>query len=121
MEILEIIDQHASNSNQSWYFTKVVRMQIKGDGDYGLAKERAVRVRIRRNAYDNQSHAVCEVFSNEKWNRVCYKPIGECRSYKTSYTDTYGNNVMESVAWARFEDDATDLFEKANKILKAEL
>jgi hypothetical protein len=53
------IDQRVWNSNQSWHFKS-----IESIGD------RKAKFYIRKNAYENQSHASVTLWDGDKWHEV---------------------------------------------------
>lgn len=62
---------------QSWCLTLITEEQCGTK----------LRVQIRRNAYDDQSQAVCSVWSTTRreWTEVVRKPITACRCASVSY------------------------------------
>jgi hypothetical protein len=97
--MMKIVEQCYKQSH-SWCYQKVVH-----DNGHTL------RVDIRRNAYDEQSHARVERWSGTKWEFVWDKPISACACQTTSYT---AENVSPKV----FAEDALDLISTAKKILQ---
>ena len=73
----KIISQSFYQQGQSWQMVGIYEQQN------GLR----LRVHIKRNAYDEQSFAKLEVFSQteKKWNLVHSKPIQQCACRETSY------------------------------------
>ena len=77
------------NSAQSWNYVDVFKL------DNGIV----ARVRIRRNAYDDQSFLAGEMLTPEGWTQITYAPMDRgCQCYDLSYVQ---NNVTE-------KDFATD-------------
>ena len=68
---MKIIQSDFNNHNQSWSYTQIVEKEGK-----------KLRVRIRRNAFDNQSHALAELWAGTEWRQVISRPIEvmECRN-----------------------------------------
>ena len=91
---------------------------FKGDQDWSLREvytqgKFKVRIRIRRNAYDFQSYAVAEVWSESelKWNQVHTIPYSQM---KTLAEVTY---VDRATSIARFWADREVLVAAVDKIL----
>ena len=89
------------NTDQSWHFEALY--QIRG---------RAVRARIRRNAYDNQSSRVAELFDGDKWNVLVALPIGsEFKDVSYVQPNVTGPQV------GLFEKAADDLADEVEQLL----
>jgi hypothetical protein len=95
----KIISSRCYNQDQSWYFERVIRYQ----GDNGHF---TLKVHIRRNSYNSQSHAQVSIWDGFEWSNIVNAPISECVCKTISYTD---NNVTMS----QFEDDEKRLLEEA--------
>lgn len=96
----KVISERVYNQNQSWYFERVTK--ING----GIT----LKVSIRRNAYDCQSHAQVHKWNGDKWEVVVSAPISECECQSISY-------VQSGVTKSFFEADHNRLFMEAVKIV----
>lgn len=96
----KLISEQLYNQNQSWYFIKIIEIQ-----------SHKIKVDIRRNAYDNQSHATIERWNGSEWKLVYQKPIMDCKCKVVSYVE---KNVEKTL----FEADANELIDTAIKILE---
>lgn len=69
------IHQQVFNSNQSWNYVAALALGINN-------VRYMLRIRIRRNAYDDQSYAIIEAFSHNAlcWNELYSLDIGNCQS-----------------------------------------
>jgi hypothetical protein len=64
----QVISVRTWNASQSWHHEATVRV---------LAHK--IRIRIRRNAYDDQSYAEAQLFTLENgWKQICHRPISAC-------------------------------------------
>lgn len=89
--------------SQSWYFERVIAYASP-------TRSFKLKVDIRRNAYDNQSHArVCQ-WDGTKWQIVVDAPIAECECKKISY-------VSPNVKSLDFEADSIRLLKEALQIV----
>lgn len=93
------IQEDLWNANQSWNYERV--QQVEGHH---------FRVRIRRNAYDHQSHATCERWDGDRWRQVISRPIEEMTCSAVSY-------VTKSPDQLLFQDDACELIALALKVV----
>jgi len=72
------IDLSVRNADNSWYW-----QQIR---EYSNKQVHRLRANIRRNAYDNQSHANIEKWSDERgWVIISSHPITDYPCVKVSY------------------------------------
>jgi hypothetical protein len=92
----DLIDISVKYQSQSWYWEEI--------RDYGGVK---LRANIRRNAFEEQSHANIEQFSDQKgWLVIASHPINKYSVSKISYVH-------------EMTDDNRDLFKDcANKLFK---
>jgi len=107
---MEIIQNEVDNRGQSWNFTRIV----KGNTGRGLGSvdrgEYKLRVRIRRNAYDEQSYALVERWDGSKWHEVVKQPIDRCECQSLSY-------VTRGVTTEAFENDCKRLLDMAKAVV----
>lgn len=96
----KVILEQLYNQDQSWNFIKIVEIQ-----------SHKLKIDIRRNAYDNQSHARIERWNGSEWKLVHHKPIMDCRCAIVSY-------VEKNVEKRLFEIDADGLLNDAMKIVE---
>lgn len=99
MKKAKLISERIWNADQSWYFERTVQV--------GVVK---LKVKIRRNAYNDQSYARVERWNGEEWKIVVTAPITECQCQSLSY-------VTRGVNLADFEKDYTRLLTEAVKIV----
>jgi hypothetical protein len=59
------LSKRMANYSQSWWLESIWKI-------YG----RVVRVKIRRNSYDEQSYQEADLFDGNQWNTLVYWPIG---------------------------------------------
>lgn len=88
------------NVNQSWEYNSV----------WMIGKHK-VRVEIRRNAYDNQSHRTIYLFDGQKWNYLWHLPFATAHCKHISY-------VIKNIDSLAFMQDENELLLEAEKILK---
>lgn len=92
--------------DQSWYYELMLRYV---DPRYTRTSERGtgrLRVSIRRNAFDMQSHAKVQKWDGKQWQDVCARHISECKCKDVSY-------VQKKMAPEAFHVDATTLLNDA--------
>jgi len=77
MTLMTMIQEDLWNANQSWCYESITE---HGEGV-------RLRVKIRRNAYDNQSSAICERWDGDAWKQVVSRPIEQMECSVVSYTD----------------------------------
>ena len=95
------IDLSIYNANQSWYYSEIRQYDILGVGTPRL------RANIRRNAFDHQSYARIEKWSETQgWLMISEHHISEFPASKVSYTTK--ELVTEEVEYLR--DSAERLF-----------
>jgi hypothetical protein len=87
------------NQGQSWNLVQVVET-VTGQ---------KLRVRIRRNAYDEQSYGLAELWNGQEWSEVIQRPIMSLKCKSACYTDQCPNTKL-------FDEDANDLLAKALKV-----
>jgi len=95
----EKISTRCWNQNQSWNFESTHKN-----------RGHKLRVSIRRNAHDFQSSAYVERWDGTKWQKVCSKPITECKCEKVSY-------VQNDVSAKDFKQDEHNLLQEALAIV----
>lgn len=90
MEIFDI-SENCWNANQSWNYDWIGVVS-------GLVSGRRFRVKIRRNAYNEQSSAAGYIYDTRqsKWNAIVSFPIENCDCNHLSYTN---NNVSSVDFW----------------------
>lgn len=54
-----------TNHSQSWWLESIWKIG-----------NRVVRIKIRRNSYDEQSYQQADLFDGDQWNTLVYWPIG---------------------------------------------
>lgn len=96
-----IVSEQCWNENQSWNYT----LTTKTDDGH------KVRVRIRRNAHDFQSHAIAEYWNGSAWAEVQSRPITALRCAAVSY-------VTRGVTAGQFRADANDLIDAALEVIR---
>lgn len=96
------IDLSVQNVHQSWCWEEIrcyTMTDIHDDETLGVAHTKLLRANIRRNAYDDQSYARIEQWSDERgWMVVASHPIAKLPCAKVSYTHK------------ELDDDKQDLF-----------
>lgn len=98
----ERLTQRVWNGSQSWNYEAM--WQLRAD---------RVRVRLRRNYMDEQSHLEVDVFSEDAraWNRIVWRPMTpEVECYGVSY-------VAKDVGAADFLTDEAALLDEAELVL----
>ena len=97
-----LIQPRVWNAGQSWHYQGV-----------WLVCGRKVRIDIRRNAYDMQSHLRAEVFDPvaNNWNELCSQPIEVAACKAISYVDKQEKVMLP------FRLDAKALLDEAAVIL----
>jgi hypothetical protein len=85
--------------NHSWNYQKVMK-----------SDRHTLKIDIRRNAYDEQSHARVERWSGTKWELVWEEPITACECKAISYT-------ADHIDTECFRNDAGALMRTALDIL----
>lgn len=95
----ELISKICNQTGNYWDFTKIV-----------IISGKKIKVKIKRDAYDEQSYAKVELWSNDKWNHVYNVPIVKCHSKNISY-------VQDKIDESLFEKDFEDLLNIAIKII----
>jgi len=95
----DVISTRCWNMNQSWYYESIYK------------KKHKLRVKIRRNAYDNQSFANVFRWDGNQWQLVCGKSIMECKCQTISY-------VNKDVTAADFKQDEEELLREALAIVE---
>jgi hypothetical protein len=73
---MKLIQEDLWNDNQSWCYEAIT--------DHGGER---LRVKIRRNAHDSQSSAICERWDGDAWKQVVSRPIEQMECSSVSYTD----------------------------------
>jgi hypothetical protein len=101
----EVVSERLWLQSQSWKFQVIVKMP-------GHPVPRKFRVRIKRNAYDDQSHAKVEVWANNKWESVSSMPIQDCKCAVISYVVR-----REDFGIGLFREDARTLLQEAKQIV----
>jgi hypothetical protein len=92
------IEEQCFNQDQSWNYKSVIKVN-------GVS----LKVDIRRNAYDFQSHAIVYRWDGTKWQNVWSKPITSCNCKSVSYV---GKATKDD-----FAADAFSLYTTALKII----
>lgn len=105
------ISRSCWNANQSWNLDRIVK--VLGPIRTGSGPARKLRVEIRRNSYDDQSHARVSVWTEGGWAVVAQKPIGECRSSAVHYTTRELTDTQEFL----FDRDADELLDIAVQVI----
>ena len=103
------VSERVWNAGQSWHYQWTVRCALVRLG--ATSCERTLRVRIQRNAYDDQSSAIVEAWSGTRWEGVVTAPITECECRSVSY-------VTKGVAAAAFHADAKRLLAEALEVIR---
>ena len=96
----KVVSERLYLSSQSWKFNVIV-----------IISGRKLRVRIVRNAYDDQSHAKVELWANDKWELVTGMPIADCKCAVISYV-----THRENFSIGLFREDARTLLQEAVQI-----
>lgn|SRR3990167_1663496 len=73
-------------ANQSWFYEAVWAVQ-----------NRVVRVNVRRNVYDSQSHEHLFLFDGDKWNLLMARPLNGVRFKPVSYVHETLTPVQKSL------------------------
>lgn len=102
-EKIETIAEQVYNAEQSWYFERIVKA-----GCWGSTK---LRVKIRRNAYDDQSFARVYLWTKTEWSLVAERPITDCECRRLSYTLRGGVSARD------FENDYAALIATALAVI----
>jgi len=93
------IQEDLWNARSSWNYTAIT--------DHEGTR---LRVEIRRNAYDDQSHAICERWDGSTWQQVTSRPIEVMVSRIESY-------VTQTADIEKFRQDADDLRSRALAVI----
>lgn len=99
---MKIIQSDFSNHNQSWSYTQVIE-----------ESDKKFRVRIRRNAYDNQSFAVAELWTGTDWNQIISRPIEKMKCHSILYYEP-----LTARDETIFKQDAEDLLKMAFEVVR---
>jgi hypothetical protein len=105
---MKTISERFYNLNQSWYYERIV--EIKGV---------KLKVHIRRNAYDNQSHLNGLVFDPAamKWNKIVHRPIEGAKCESASYVQDLKHHTPSlQVDKSLFIADADSIIEELKAI-----
>lgn len=94
-----IIQDDHYQANQSWCLDRI----------YSLGQHR-IRVKIRRNAYDEQSYAVVESWHMSGWQQIAHRHISFLACKTVSYQGKDGQRAL-------FDKDATVLYHMALAVL----
>lgn len=103
------LSQDIFHGNQSWDYQA---LWIMGDNESSALK---LRIRIKRDAYDNQSYRLIEVFDhgNSKWNELWTLPFETANCKPINYAIE-----RERLNTELFELDEEELLKKAIAILE---
>jgi hypothetical protein len=99
----KIISERCWKANQSWYYEKVIAFASN-------TRSFKLKVDIRRNAYDDQSHARVYQWDGTKWQLVVKYPIRDCVCQHLDYT-------MMNVTADSFSTDTLYLLKEALQIV----
>jgi hypothetical protein len=102
----EVVSEKLYNMNQSWNYKLIV---VVGRGK----NKHKLRVDIRNNAYDFQSHAKISRWDGDKWYFVTSKPIEDCSCEAAVYVLRLDEHFDISI----FRKDAIDLIEEAKAVV----
>jgi hypothetical protein len=91
MARFQIISEDLYNRNQSWYFVGVYRSSS------------VVRVEVRANAHEDQSHAKIEVWGRDGWNFHASIPTQDWYSDAPSYARKREDFELDVFHWLRDE------------------
>lgn len=97
------------NADQSWHLVCIVRLPAPWPSGAPRPTDVSLRVRLRRNAYDDQSFGRVERLGPSGWHDVVARPISALRCREVSYT---GDGALDL-----FEADAIDLLWLAGSAL----
>jgi len=98
---MKLIQKNLYNQNQSWNYLEII------EDTHG----NRLRISVRRNAYEEQSHAKVERWDGNQWQFVTSIPITECACYDISYVTKDPDQTL-------FEQDAVMLRLYAEAICK---
>jgi hypothetical protein len=73
-----IISERCYNQDQSWYYERTAKFEA-------ATQSVKLKVSIRRNAYDHQSHAQVYFWNGQQWNLLVDSPISECECKDIAY------------------------------------
>lgn len=106
---MKLIQEDFWNAHQSWCYEAIT--------DHGGER---LRVKIRRNAYDDQSSAICERWTGDEWKQVVSRPIEHMACTAVSYTDKPVNHgtTSRTVEAELFLMDADDLRSRALAVIQ---
>jgi hypothetical protein len=110
MATITMIQEDLWNANQSWHYESIT--------DHG---DERLRVKIRRNAHDFQSSAICERWDGTAWQQVVSRPIEQMACAAVSYTDLpvdFGYTTSRKVDASLFPLDADDLRNRALAVIR---
>lgn len=99
----QVIQDDLNNRNQSW---NLERITVTDVGRF--------RIRIRRNAYDEQSWGIAEVWTDAGWSQVVHRDINELRCKSSSYV----RKVLTPGMTGDFDQDANDLLAMAYEVVR---
>ena len=79
----DLISEDFYNQNQSWHFVLTVNIENK-----------RIRIKIDRNAYDNQSSLTGFLWNGNEWKQVDYHPlVKSLNCFHVSYVDKKPNKL----------------------------
>lgn len=112
-EIVEVVENRTYRGNQSWNWEQILKLRF-GDPDWGTPREYKVRLSVKVDAYDFQSWARADVWSEGtlSWNRVASLPTG----MMVSLSPRAGNGRMPEISYVQ-----TVLTERGENLMQDDL
>jgi len=92
------ISKSVFNADQSWFYNEILSLEGK-----------KLRIEVRRNAYEMQSHAKVELWGGTEWNQLYWLPGCQVKM-KRSY-------VEKGITEADFADDRKELLRVAKALV----
>lgn len=98
------LDERLWNAQQSWSYEAIYELTSGRD-------VHKIRIYIKRNAYDAQSHLKVERWDGSEWKQMRYFAMtAEWFTFKVSYVD-------QRPDWASFRADTEELLDQAVLLL----